>query len=94
MVRIVDAWVGPGAQISVVYFPPWSDRAVGLRREQSSGDLTTYPDFDGKIPMDAELFGASVADWDIGEPLGLNPQSMWRDSSGLLWWGDLVGGDL
>ncbi len=89
LVEVVDAWAGPGDTISVVYRPPWTPDVVGLRRSRASGNVyysisgRELPDF---TPVD---FGESVADWDLGEPMGIRRESLWRDSAGIRWWGDI-----
>jgi hypothetical protein len=91
LVKIEDAWCGPGDQISIVYTPPWGAEAVGLRRTIDTSALGTYADYFGpEYPFSAESFGESVATWDLGEPLGTYADGMWHDSAGVRWWGDNV----
>lgn len=89
LVRVLDAWVGPGESFSLVYVPPWGEEPIGLRRDRNTLALGSYPDYEFETSFSAESFGRSVAIWDIGEPVALNPGRNWRDSAGVYWWGDL-----
>ena len=87
-VDVIDAWVGPGDQISVVYIAPWGSETIGLRRHRETPARTTYPDSVSIDGVSARVFGESVADWDIGEPIGPSDDRWWHDSQGVAWWGD------
>ena len=91
LVRIVDAWVGPGDEFSVVYVPPWGDSEIGLRRSRQSETAMIY-----SVESDVDLitpaeFGQNVADFDLGVPFGADLNSLWADSRGTRWYGDSHG---
>lgn len=88
LVEVFDAWIGPGDQISLVYVAPWGSQRIGLRRHRATLALSTYPDGLGPNEMSAQVFGRSVADWDVGEPIGHPDARWWHDSQGVQWWGD------
>jgi len=86
LVEIRDAWAGPGEIINIVYSPPWSEEFVGIRRDRyGSGALVFDIDAAG---LTGSEFGESVARYDLAEPFPNAPESTWRDSAGLRWWGD------
>jgi hypothetical protein len=88
-VRVLNAWTGPGDSFSVVYVPPWSERTVGIRRNRASEDVSYFPEYEQGIEFDAADYGRAVAMWDIDEPFGVEDPSLWRDSAGIRWWGDI-----
>jgi hypothetical protein len=94
---------GPDAFI-VVYKPPLDQgRTVGLRRIRSDtrppnspwhlGDMSPSPYIDDYRNPDPVAFGKTVADFDIGEPLGAIVDILRTDDDGVGWWGTL-GSDL
>lgn len=100
-VRLLDSWTdGPDA-ICIVYHPPSSSPAssvpVGLRRrwhdavqpgEWRLGNLMAWG-YDVGPDVDPVAFGRNVADFDLGEPLGMMVRALRYDEQGIGWWGSL-----
>ena len=98
LVHVVDAWTdGPDA-LCVVYRPPGETRSVaGLRRrwhdavqpgEWRLGNLMAWG-YDVGPDVDPVAFGHNVADFDLGEPLGMIRRALRYDGAGVGWWGSL-----
>jgi hypothetical protein len=90
LVKIVDAWTGPGDSLSFVYYPPWDTEVFGLKRTRGTYESWGYLESDGETEISAEGFGRGVAVSDLGEPLRGDPETLWRDSAGVRWWGDSI----
>jgi hypothetical protein len=97
-VRVEDAWTDGPEAFCVLYRPPYApQQRVALRREARDVDETEYrpgglsPGTEdlgpGPVP-DPVAFGHTVAEFDIGEPLGNTP--LRHDAAGVLWWGTLA----
>ena len=103
-VRVVHSWTdGPDA-ICLLYRPPPDHDAleipavVGLRRrwhdavqpgEWRLGNLMAWG-YDVGPDVDPVAFGHNVADFDLGEPLGMISRALRIDSDGVGWWGSLA----
>jgi hypothetical protein len=99
-ITVERAWVDGKDAFCVVYRPPFdSNRTVGLRRQRSDADI---PDGEWKLgnmsPLpyiedpgnpEAVTFGETVADFDIGEPMGNTVDILRADDDGVGWWGTL-----
>jgi hypothetical protein len=97
-VRVVESWTeGPDA-ICIVYRPPDdARRVVGLRRrwhdavqpgEWRLGNLMAWG-YDVGPDVDPVAFGHNVADFDLGEPLGMVVRALRYDGGEIGWWGSL-----
>lgn len=97
-VRVDDAWPDGEHAFCVLYRPPYApEQRVGLRREASDAEQAEYrpgglsagtEDLGpGPVP-DPVAFGHTVAEFDVGEPLGNTP--LRQDAAGVLWWGTLA----
>jgi hypothetical protein len=99
-VVVERAWVdGPDAFV-VIYQPPYDrGRLVGLRRNRSDadapesewklGDMSPTPYISDPAAPDPVAFGKTVADFDIGEPMGNGVNILRADDDGVEWWGNL-----
>lgn len=97
-VRVVQSWTdGPDA-ICVLYRRPELDVTVGLRRrwhdavqpgEWRLGNLMAWG-YDVGPDVDPLAFGRNVADFDLGEPLGMIARALRHDDEGVGWWGSLA----
>lgn len=98
-VRVLHSWTdGPDA-ICLVYRPPGDhDAPVGLRRrwhdavqpgEWRLSNLMAWG-YDVGPDVDAVAFGHNVADFDLGEPLGMIVRALRYDEDGVGWWGSLA----
>ena len=98
-VTVVQAWTdGPDA-ICVLYRPPGDEQGVaGLRRrwhdavqpgEWRLGNLMAWG-YDVGPDVDPVVFGHNVADFDLGEPLGMITRALRFDADGVGWWGSLA----
>ena len=100
---VVDgAWVDGPDSFCIVYRPPFDpERVVGLRRHRGDaknavsaayalGNLAPadYYIEDPEHPTPV-AFGDTVADFDIGEPLGNVVSILRLDEHGIGWWGSL-----
>ena len=103
-VTVARAWTDGEEAFCVVYTPPYDrTRTVGIRRHRSDaaavnddwqlGDFAPSPYIDNPADPDAKAFGETVADFDIGEPLGNTVRILRKDVDGIGWWGTL-GSDL
>jgi hypothetical protein len=98
-VHVHHAWADGDDALCVVYRPPFDpDRVVGLRRHRSDavlksrlepGDMAASPYIDDPDNPDPVQFGQSVADFDIGIPLGTVYDTLRADRGGVGWWGTL-----
>lgn len=80
-VHVEDAWTEGPEVFCVVYRYPRSVQLIGARFIQPR-------DFPASDPFnDPEFFGAHVADFSIGEPLGSLADTLREDSTGVMWWG-------
>ena len=98
-VRVEQAWTdGPDA-FCVVYAPPWSPNwRVGIRRHRDDAHSDVYtlgvmgPGYEPGLednPPNPEAFGHTVAEFDIGEPLGNTYSILRTDENAISWWGAL-----
>ena len=104
-VAVEDAWPDSNDAFCVVYSSPYAGpSSVGLRRarqdvaadlQATSYQLGAFTDpemYDmGNDPQnpDPVAFGQTVADFDIGEPIGNVLPMLRRDNTGTGWWGSL-----
>jgi hypothetical protein len=99
-VIVERAWAEGDDAFCVVYRPPFDPtRTVGLRRHRCDamprdhtwklGDLSPSPYIEDPEYPDAVAFGKTVADFDIGEPMGNTVDILRDDASGIGWWGTL-----
>jgi hypothetical protein len=98
-VVVSEAWVDGDDAFCVVYRPPFgAERVVGLRRRRSDAfeveywrleAMTASPYIDDPDSPDPIQFGQSVADIDIGVPLGRVVEILREDADGVSWWGTL-----
>lgn len=103
LVRVIRSWVDGDDAFCLVYRPPFdADRVVGIRRHRSDaaevehlgpGEMASSPYIDDPNDPDPIQFGQSVADFDIGVPLGSVVDTAREDADGVGWWGT-VGDDL
>jgi len=98
-VVVIEAWVDGEDAFCVVYRPPFAaERVVGVRRHRSDavvvedlrdGEMAASPYIDDLDDPDPVQFGQSVADFDVGVPLGRVVETLREDGDGAGWWGTL-----
>jgi hypothetical protein len=102
-VMVEVAWIDSPDSFCIIYRPPYDpERRVGLRRHRADakkaanapyrlGDLAPadYYIEDPAHPTPA-AFGDTVADFDLGEPLGNVMRILRLDQDGIGWWGSLA----
>lgn len=103
-VAVQDAWTdGPDAFCVVYRSPHAGPSAVGVRRARADAwaaatstgytlgqflDVGMYELGDPAHP-DPEAFGETVAEFDIGEPIGATLDILQFDAAGTGWWGSI-----
>jgi hypothetical protein len=102
---VEDAWTEGTDAICVVYRAQHvGESLVGVRRTRADvlaasatdsyvpGDFVDVGMYDLGDPSDPdpELFGYTVAEFDIGEPLGAVADQLRSDTVGTGWWGTLA----
>ena len=91
LVKVHDGWpTNDGTDgVCVIYSQPGT-RRVGVRvLRTSSADHPLYLNAHGGADLDdARDFGIEVADYVIGEPLGVVSSELTNDAAGVGWWGE------